>query len=345
MTLTRWRAVAIKGRKLAARAIVAFVHASGLWLSLSSGACASRAVRTTVPQDLAWPPGSPRVALASVIETRRAGMALFSWIGGEKNVPLFERPYGLAWQGGDLVVADPAARRLVRVAASGKVTQSDPDPDFAPLMVASCADGLVASDSESGRVARFDTELRRVAWLAQGLDRPTGVACDARAVWVVETGAHRLVILGRDGSRRIVGGRGTGDGQFNFPVALVRLGGAVLVGDTLNFRIQQLDAATGRFLGAFGRLGDAAGDTPRLKGIAADAAGHVWASDAHLDQVSIYTAQGQLLMSLGRSGSAPGEFAFPAGVAAHPDGRVAVADALNRRVQVFRLLPAAPVKR
>jgi len=325
LTLTRWRAVA-------------------LGMCLGSGACASRAVRTTVPQDLAWPPGSPRVALASVIETRRAGMALFSWIGGEKNAPLFERPYGLAWQGGDLVVADPAARRLVRLAASGKVTLSDPDPDFAPLMVASCADGLVASDSESGRVARFNSELRRVSWLAQGLDRPTGVACDAAAVWVAETGAHRLVVLGRDGSRRIIGGRGTGDGQFNFPVALVRLGGAVLVGDTLNFRIQQLDAATGRFLGAFGRLGDAAGDTPRLKGIAADAAGHVWASDAHLDQVSIYTAQGQLLMSLGRSGSAPGEFAFPAGVAAHPDGRVAVADALNRRVQVFRLLPAAPVK-
>jgi hypothetical protein len=224
------------------------------------------------------------------------------------------------------------------------VTLSDPDPGFAPLTIAACPDGLVASDSESGRVAQFDSELRRVAWLAQGLDRPTGVACDARAVWVVETGAHRLLALGRDGSRRVIGGRGTGDGQFNFPVALARLGEEVLVGDTLNFRIQRLDGASGRFLGAFGRLGDAAGDTPRLKGIAVDAAGHVWASDAHLDQVSIYTAQGQLLLSLGRNGSAPGEFAFPAGVAAHPDGRVAVADALNRRVQVFRLLPTASAK-
>ena len=305
---------------------------------LASTACASRAVRTDVPEGLAWPPGAPRIALANVIETRRAGVAWLSWIAGSKNAPLFERPYGLAWQGSDLVVADPAARRLVRVAASGKVTLSDPDPGFAPLMVASCADGLVATDSESGRVARFDSELRRVSWLAQGLDRPTGVACDAGAVWIVETGAHRLVVLGRGGSRRTIGGRGTGDGEFNFPVALVRLGDVVLVGDTLNFRIQRLDAATGRFLGAFGRLGDAAGDTPRLKGIAEDAAGHVWASDAHLDQVSVYTAQGQLLLSLGRSGSAPGEFAFPAGVAANPDGRVAVADALNRRVQVFRLL-------
>ena len=318
--------------------------ALGTGLLVASVACAPHAVRPTVPAGLAWPPGESRIALTTVIDTRRPGMALFSWIVGEKSAPLFERPYGLAWQGDDLVVADPAARRLVRVAASGKVTQSEPDPDFAPLMVASCAGGLVASDSESGRVARFDSELRRVSWLAQGLDRPTGLACDSAAVWVAETGAHRVVVLGRDGSRRVIGGRGTGDGQFNFPVALVRLADAILVGDTLNFRIQQLDAATGRFLGAFGRLGDAAGDTPRLKGIAVDAAGHVWVSDAHLDQVSIYTAQGRLLLSLGRSGSAPGEFAFPAGVAAHPDGRVAVADALNRRVQVFRLLPTAFAK-
>ena len=326
MRPTRWRAGAL-----------------GTGLVVAAAACASRAARTPVPAGLAWPPGEPRIALASVIETRRGGVAVLSWLTGEKNAPLFERPYGLAWQGGDLVVTDPAARRLVRVAASGKVTQSAPDPDFAPLMVASCPDGLVASDSESGRVARFDSELRRVSWLAQGLDRPTGLGCDAAAVWVVETGEHRVVVLGRDGSRRVIGGRGTGDGQFNFPVALVRSGDAVLVGDTLNFRIQRLDGASGRFLGAFGRLGDAVGDTPRLKGIAVDSAGHVWASDAHLDQVSIYTARGQLLLSLGRSGSAPGEFAFPAGVAAHPDGRVAVADALNRRVQVFRLLPAASV--
>jgi sugar lactone lactonase YvrE len=207
--------------------------------------------------------------------------------------------------------------------------------------VATCGNEIVASDSESGRVARFDAELRRAGWLAQGLERPTGLACDADTVWVVETGAHRILALGRDGSRRTIGSRGTGDGQFNFPVALARTPDGLLVGDTLNFRVQRLDPASGRFLGAFGRLGDASGDTPRLKGLAVDAAGHVWASDAQLDQVSLYTPGGELLLTLGRTGSGPGEFSFPAGLAAHPDGRVAVAESLGRRVQVFRLLPTA----
>ena len=302
-------------------------------------ACAAKAVHTEAPAGLAWPPGEPRIALERVIVTRRSGAAVLSWLTGERDLPLFERPYGVAWLGDDLVVADPAARRLVRIGADGTVAQSRPDPQFAPLGLASCGVELIASDSESGRVARFDRALRRVGWLASGLERPTGLACEGETAWVVETTAHRVTRLGRDGSRRSFGGRGTGDGEFNFPVALALKKDALLVGDTLNFRIQEIDPSSGRFRSAFGRLGDSSGDMPRLKGLAVDSEGHVWASDAHLDEVSIYTPGGQLLLSLGRTGSAPGEFSFPAGLAAHPDGRVAVADALNRRVQVFRLLP------
>lgn len=305
-----------------------------------SAACAAKAVRTQVPAGLAWPPDHPRVALEQVLVTRRSGAAAVSWITGEKNAPLFERPYGVAWAGADLVVADPGARRLVKVAATGHVSQSALESGFSPLSVAACAQGIVAADPETGRVGLFTAELRRVRWLAEGLARPTGVACDGAAVWVVETGAHRLRALLADGSDRVVGERGSGDGQFNFPVALVASGSDLLVGDTLNFRVQRLESATGRFEAAFGRLGDAAGDTPRLKGLAVDAAGDIWASDAHLDAVAIYNPAGMLLLSIGRTGSAPGEFSLPAGIAAHPDGRVAVADALNRRVQVFRRLPA-----
>ena len=88
----------------------------------------------------------------------------------------------------------------------------------------------------------------------------------------------------------------------------------------------------------FGQLGDVSGTMPRLKGLSIDAAGHLWVSDAWLDQVSLYTRDGDLLMSLGGAGAAPGRFNFPAGIAAHVDGRVAVVDAQNRRVQVFDLL-------
>lgn len=317
------------------RLLLLFAAASQL-----TGGCAARAVRTETPTGLGWPAGQPRVALERVFAVRRSGMKPLSWITGQGELPLFERPYGVAWAGGDLVVADPAARRLVRITATGSITESDATADFSPLAVAACAAGLVAADPISGRVALFAADLRRSRWLAEGLVRPTGIACNADTIWVAETGAHRIRVLRPGGLPATIGQRGSGDGQFNFPVALAFSGATLFVGDTLNFRIQELDAASGRFLRAFGGLGDAAGDTPRLKGLAIDGAGNVWASDAHLDSVSLYNPAGMLLLSLGGTGSAPGEFAFPAGIAAHPDGRVAVADALNRRVQVFRLLPA-----
>lgn len=297
-----------------------------------------RVKEQAVAPDLAWPPGQPRVRLERVIQQRTAGAPLVSWLAGSPAVPVFVRPHGVAWDGGDLIVADPSARRVLRITASGRIAASPENAAGAAVAVAVCPSGIVASDSEGGRVAILGPDLRRKRWLAEGLSRPTGLACKGETVFVAETGAHRVVAIGVDGARRIIGERGDGPGRFNFPTVLALAGESLLVGDTLNFRIQRLDPVNGAFLGSFGQLGDAAGEMPRIKGVAPDSAGHIWVSDAYLDQVSLYDGQGSLLLSLGGPGSDPGRFSFPAGLAANTDGRVAVVDALNRRVQVFRLV-------
>jgi DNA-binding beta-propeller fold protein YncE len=208
-----------------------------------------------------------------------------------------------------------------------------------------CPPWIVVTDSRAGNVWLLDRDLQPVRRLAERLERPTGVACDERRIFVTETGRHRVLVIessdpvGNDRvSPRSFGGRGDDPREFNFPTAVALSEASVWVGDTLNFRVQRLDAKLGSFLGGFGALGDSPGEMPRIKGLAVDAAGHVWISDAHLDQVALYRPDGAFLMELGGSGSQAGEFSFPAGVAAHPDGRVAVVDSLNRRVQVFRLV-------
>jgi DNA-binding beta-propeller fold protein YncE len=310
--------------------------------ALLLGGCGGlRVADAGLPPGLAWPVGEPRVRLERVVEQRRGHAGLGAVLGTSGDAtPLFVRPFGVAWLGGDLLVADPGARRIVRVGADGHVQLSKPDVAGAAVGVAACAQGVVATDPEGGRVALLDLDLKRVRWLAEGLDRPTGVACEGGTVYVVETGGHRLVVLSPDGSRRVVGQRGAEPGRFNFPTAVWHSAGTLFVGDTLNFRVQRLAAADGGFLGAFGNLGDASGDMPRLKGLALDAAGHVWVSDAYLDRVSLYSTEGELLLDLGGSGSQPGRFAFPAGIAARADGRVVVADSYNQRLQVFRLVAA-----
>lgn len=326
------------------------VAAFGLFAAFGLlGAFGLLAACSTLPREkalplgeLAWPPGNPRVRLDHVIATRadaRKGSAL-DWIAGRRDEPLFDRPFAASWLGGSLVIADPGAHRVV-ITGEGRAPRTSAAGVLdTPMGVASCLAGVVVADARLGKVALFDRELHLVRWLAQGLDRPTGIGCVGDRVFVVETGAHRVVVLEPDGTRQTVGVRGSGPGEFNFPAALTTTPGDVWVGDTMNFRLQRFDAATLAPVGAFGHLGDAPGEMPRIKGLAVDAQGHLWVSDASLDQVALYRTDGTFLMDLGRNGRAPGEFAFPAGIAAHPDGRVAVVDSLNRRIQVFRIIPA-----
>ncbi len=318
--------------------------ALGSLLILAAGCGGLHTTARPNPTGLAWPPGDPRVVLERVIEPRyrggfpRRGMGggLLSRLTGRRAAPLFHRPYALAWQGDSLLVADPDAGYLARIGDRGRVSVSRPGLFQTPIGVAVCGGGIVVSDAAAGKVALLDDDLALERWLAVDLARPTGVACDATRIFVVETAGHRIVVLEAGGGRRTLGRRGSGPGELNFPTAVCVDAASLWVGDTLNFRLQRFDPTSGEVLEVFGRIGDAAGEMPRVKGLAVDHAGHLWLSDGYLDQVSLYQPDGIFLMALGGRGAAAGEFSFPAGIAAHPDGRVAVVDSLNRRVQVFR---------
>ncbi len=308
---------------------------------LLAAACAGTSRRGSEAPKPSWPPDDPRVVFERVIETEEdlGRSSFFRRLVGQKTRPLFERPHGVAWDGEDLLVADPGAGRVLRLADDGHIKRTRPGIFEGPIDVVPCLGGVVVSDSRAGRVALLGHNLGFRTWLAENLDRPTGLACLGNdRVAVAETGAHRIVVLNESGVVRRIGKRGGAEGEFNFPVALARFGKNLLVGDTLNFRVQEIDPSSGRGKGAFGRLGDSAGETPRIKGLAEGPSGTVWVSDAHLDVVALFDLQGRFLMRLGGHGVGDGQFDFPAGVAVGVEGRLAVADAFNRRVQVFRMI-------
>lgn len=319
----------------------------GILVSTASTCGGLRTTPRSPAEDLAWPALSPRVRLVGTIpldgRLQGRGSKVLGWLGGPQagSGAVFARPYAVAWDGEDLLVADPEARRLARIRPGGKLSLSPNDLFVSPIGVAVCPSGIVVSDSAGGRVALLGADFKLLRWLAEDLERPTGVACRGERIFVMETGRHRVLVLGEDGSRRSLGHRGEGEGELNFPAAMtVDEKGDLWIGDTLNFRIQHLDADTGKALGSFGSLGDAPGTTPRIKGLAVDREGNLWVSDAHLDQVSLFAADGTFLLALGGTGNDPGELSFPAGIAAGPDRQVAVVDSLNRRLQIFRLLPS-----
>jgi len=282
----------------------------------------------------------------------RGGAKVVGWITGRsEDELLFQRPYGVTWDGEALLVADPALGRVLRIDERGRLTTS-PDGEFdSPIGVATCPLGIVVTDSVAGTVTLLDERLRPRGLLAEELERPTGVICRGPNILVVETGRHRVIVLkpggpesgeSVDGNVPLVswGRRGAGGGEFNFPTAITASDGSIWIGDTLNFRVQEFDRDNGEYRRSFGELGDAPGELPRIKGMAVDATSNFWISDAHLDRVALFDREGAFLTSLGGHGIDPGQFSFPAGIAAHDDGRVAVVDSLNRRVQIFRVAPA-----
>lgn len=306
--------------------------------------CSSIGPNGSIPE-LTWPapPEAPRVRLERVLttdrDTGRERGFLDAFAGGSAT-PLFERPYGVAWSGGDLVVTDPGAGRLVVIGADGRVKKTPERLLGGPVGIAACRIGFVVTEPAAGRVSVVSPDLSKRETIAEGLSRPTGVACLGPDLFVLETGAHSIWYRKGDGTTGKWGRRGVGGGEFNYPAAIAAAGSLLFVGDTLNFRVQRIEAGSGEGAGSFGRLGDAAGETPRIKGIGFDARGVVWVTDALLDQVALYDGAGAYLMTIGGAGTGAGSFSFPAGVAGHPDGRVAVVDSLGRRVQVFRIVSA-----
>jgi DNA-binding beta-propeller fold protein YncE len=282
------------------------------------------------------------ISVERVIVTRRdlGGGAILRRLTGKPETPLFKRPYGVAWEGDALLVTDPESGRVLRIPAQGKKkAKSSPQGLLlSPMGVATCTAGIVVTDSRIGGVALLDADLRLVRWLARDLQRPSGVACTEEQIYVAETASHRILILGPGDQRTTMGARGTDLGQFNFPAALALDGDSLWVGDTLNFRLQRISLVSGEVIESFGQLGDAPGEMPRIKGLAVDVDGHLWISDAYLDQIALYNRSGVFLSGLIQSGSEVGEFSFPAGLAAHSDGSIAVVDSLNRRIQILRLV-------
>lgn len=294
------------------------------------------AIPAAIGADEAAPPRTT-LRLERVIDvTAKTGMSrLLRRVSGRSDEPLFARPYGVAWDGDAIVVTDPDAGRVVRIDPAGGVVLSQVIEDGEPIGVAVCDGRILVTDARLGRVDALDRKLRRVATLAVGLERPTGVACNGDLAVIAETGAHRLIAIASDGTRRAIGSRGPGIGEFNFPTSVAIRGDEIYAGDAMNFRIQRGDLATGQFTSAFGGLGDAHGELPRLKGIAIDGSRNLWVTDAHLDEIAAYGPDGRYLASVARAGGDAGGFSFPAGIAISAKGSIAIADSLNRRVLVF----------
>ena len=80
-------------------------------------------------------------------------------------------------EGDDLLVSDPGAGKIVKISMRGKLLQGPLDALDGPMGLDLCNGGVVVSESVGGRVIFFERQSRTGSVVAEGLNRPTGLAC------------------------------------------------------------------------------------------------------------------------------------------------------------------------
>lgn len=324
-----------------------------LLVALLLAACAAPAPAPREPE-MVWPepPAQPRIAFVkafSSAEDLGIGKSFLEWLtelfAGRRDARLV-RPMAVVAEGGVLYVADPGVRGVHRFdQAGGRYAQLRLDGNKAlpsPVGLARGPGGKVyVTDSALAGVFAIGPESEAAAPVAlqHPLRQPTGIAFDPAAgrLYVADTQAHQVLVFNPDGTLHAsLGGRGEGDGEFNYPTLLWRdARGRLYVTDSMNFRVQIFDAE-GRFLAKFGRQGDAGGDMARQKGIATDHYGHIYVVDALFHALQVFDDSGRLLLSVGGLGHGPGEFWLPTGLFIGEGDTLYIADSYNKRVQVLR---------
>jgi len=136
------------------------------------------------------------------------------------------------------------------------------------------------------------------------------------------------------GSWTVLGGRGTGPGQFLGPTSIGVDGrGSLFVADPGNRRVQRL-SYSGSYQSEVSRS-SGSGDVTAPAGLAVDSSGSVYIADSGSNSIMKYSGTGRPMGGLGSKGSSAGQFVSPTGIAIDASGYIYVADLGNHRVQKF----------
>lgn len=337
-------------------------------LLASLAGCAAAA--PTVKKRYFWPPlpTEPKIeyvaAYSSDADFPKTGMQKFqeSIAGAEERG--LSRPVGIFSDGeGKIYLTDPEAVQVVIFDLEKKEVRSFGNDEYAglyqtPMGVAIDGSGNVyISDSKKNSVFVFTKDEKPLISIgdAETLKWPVGIAVDdgLKRLYVANAHLHNVAVFDLSGKYLFsIGKRGSGDGEFNFPLDVdLDSRGNLVVADSQNARVQIVDP-NGKFIRKFGQRGDGIIDFQAMKNVAVDrATDDVYVTDGRLSKMLIFNKDGEALFRLGGeavvgSGSqrSPGGFSIPQGISIDKHRKVYVADSLNRRFQIFKIIDEAWLK-
>ena len=307
----------------------------------------------------------PGLSPGSVLTPAEEGKLIYVYAGGwggfGKGDGQFEQPRGIEIGPGDIVyVADTFNSRVQYFTPEGSFlgkwgSVGEAVGEFRTVngLAVGPAGDVYVPDRGNDRIQHFSAKgVFKGAWGSTGtfagqFDSPLSLDVGTNGdVYVIDSGNQRVQRFTAEGSFvEMWGGEGTGPGQFIDPLDVaVGPDGKVYVADTGNYRIQYF-TAEGDYLGEWGREWEpgappAPGEFNWLCDVHVALTGDVFASDAALGLVHIFSPRGSYLGSFELTKKEYEPFFSPHDVSVAADGTVYVADAGNHRVEYFRPVTA-----
>ncbi len=132
----------------------------------------------------------------------------------------------------------------------------------------------------------------------------------------------------------VLGERGAGAGQFQYPAGLAVDGGGVLfVCDSYGHRVQRITPGGG--VAVIGGRGTGRGQFLSPSGVAVDDDDAFYVVERGGQRIQKFSREGVLSLVFGRPGRGEGDLSGPTAIAVAPGGGIFVADTGNSRVQRF----------
>lgn len=346
-------------RTFSQRCVVVELCGLGLAIAFLLGGCGKPQGELFPPLDapLVWPkpPEKPRIKYVGMVSTEKDLKRGLSWaqsfrelIFGKKEMGVLISPYAVAFDedeklliadsaGGVIHIFDLASRKYAQFSTIGGEDRLN-----MPVALTLTESNIYVADSVLHKICVFDRAGNfEFSFGADVLKRPSGISYGNanEKIYVADTAGHAIYIFQKDGAPvRMIGSRGSGPGEFNFPTHLwAGKDGNLYVSDTLNYRVQVF-SGDGEFLRTFGEQGDGPGYFAHPCGIVTDSLGHIYVIDRQFENIQIFDNEGRILMALGEEGGGLGEFWLPGGMYIDDDDRIYVADSFNKRVQIFELM-------
>jgi len=167
------------------------------------------------------------------------------------------------------------------------------------------------------------------------LQNPVGIAVNSKGlIAVVDCSGHCILIFDREGKYlRKLGCKGENAGQLNCPRGITYLNeDEILVADTGNNRIQQLNVNTGNVVNAFGKYGTGKGEFHNPASVCVDDEGRIVIADFNNNRMQVVTKDGVPVSKFGDSGA--GKLNHPSGCIYHQNTFI-ISDSWNKCLKMF----------